>query len=454
MPALIMLIRQIITLVSLMGVVIYQNAELAFWALLVLPLAFLPFVYFGRRIRKLSREGQEKAGDISALLQEMLSGIRVVKAFSTEKQERIRFDKENKRLLRLSLKSVLAGEFSSSVMELIGAVGIGAVIWIGGKQVIDGTTTPGTFFSFVAALIMMYEPVKKLSGANLSIQGALAGAERVFGILDDPALNVEKGGSLAFAPPFVELRFEHVSFAYSDGTKALDDVSFSVKAGERLAIVGPSGAGKTTFVNLIPRFYDPQEGKILLNGRSLEEYELTSLRKNISMVSQDSFLFNISIRSNITYGVDTAGESEMLAAAQASYSHDFIAEMPEGYNSIIGERGIKLSGGQKQRLTIARALVKNAPLLILDEATSALDSESERIVQKALENLMQDRTSIVIAHRLSTIIGADRILVMEKGKVVAQGKHEELLKTSPLYTRLYEMQFTVRNGEREPGYNE
>jgi subfamily B ATP-binding cassette protein MsbA len=451
MPALVMLIRQVITVFSLMGVVIYQNAELAFWALIVLPPAFFPFMYFGRRMRKLSRQGQEKLGDISALLQEMLSGIRVVKAFGTEKQEQVRFDKENKRLSRLSLKSVLAGEFSSSMMELIGALGIGSVLWVGGMQVIEGLTTPGTFFSFVAALVMMYEPVKKLSSANLNIQNALAGAERVFGILDNPDLGVEKGGSRKFAQPFGELRFEQVSFTYSDGTKALEDVSFSVRAGERLAIVGPSGAGKSTFVNLIPRFYDPQKGVILLNGHSLEEYELASLRNNISLVSQDNFLFNITVRSNISYGIASAGEDEVLAAAQAAYAHDFITEMPEGYNTVIGERGIKLSGGQKQRLTIARALVKNAPLLILDEATSALDSESERIVQRALENLMQDRTSIVIAHRLSTIIGADRILVMEKSRVVAQGTHDELLERSPLYAKLYKMQFTAKGGTGETG---
>lgn len=445
LPALVMMIRQVITLVSLMGVVFYQNAALAFWAVIVLPLAFFPFIYFGRRMRKLSRKGQEKLGDISSLLQEMLSGIRVVKAFGTEEKERVRFDKENKRLLRLSIKSVLAGEFSSSVMELVGAVGIGLVLWIGGMQVIEGTTTPGTFFSFVAALIMMYDPVKKLSNANLNLQNALAGAERVFGILDDPSLGVEKGGSKPVDAEFKELRFDNVSFLYDDGTRALSEVSFNIRAGERIAVVGPSGAGKTTFVNLIPRFYDPTAGQILLNGAPLGEYKLTELRSQVSMVSQDSFLFNISVAQNIAYGLEGVSEADIKAAAQAAYAHDFIAAMPEGYDTVIGERGVKLSGGQRQRLTIARALVKNAPLLILDEATSALDSESERVVQQALENLMKDRTSIVIAHRLSTIIGADRILVMDQGRVVAQGRHEELLGADPLYTKLYEMQFNTQD---------
>ncbi len=441
MPALVMMLRQVITLISLMCVVFYQNAELAFWAVIVLPLALVPFVFFGRRMRKLSRKGQEKTGDVSALLQEMLSGIGVIKAFGTEQQEQHRFDKENKRLLLISLKSTLAGEFSSSTMEVVGALGISLVVWFGGMQVIEGHTTPGTFFSFVAALMLMYDPIKKLSNANMSIQAALAGADRVFGILDDPELTVEKGGERQLELPFRELRFEHVSFAYSDGTKALEDVSFSIRTGERLAIVGPSGAGKTTFVNLIPRFYEAQRGRILLNGHPLHEYDLVSLRKAISLVSQDNFLFNMSIADNIAYGMPHVGQKECEAAAKAAYAHEFISNMPEGYATVIGERGVKLSGGQKQRLTIARALVKDAPLLILDEATSALDSESERVVQRALENLMRDRTSIVIAHRLSTIIGADRILVMEKGKIATQGKHEELLAASPLYAKLYAMQF-------------
>ena len=448
MPSLVMVIRQIITLISLACVVFYQNPRLAFWALIVLPLAFLPFAYFGRRMRRLSRQNQAKLGDVSSLLQEIFSGIRVVKAFSMEQKEQKRFDKENKRLLRLILKQTLTGEFSSSSMELVGALGIGLVIWIGGKEVIEGSMTTGTFFSFIAALVMMYEPIKKLTNANNEIQKALAGAERVFAILDDSNLGVEHGGDVEFTPPFKELSFQNVSFSYKDGTRALDDVSFTIRAGERIAIVGPSGAGKTTFVNLIPRFYTAQEGHILLNGLPLEEYSLTSLRQSVAIVAQDNFLFNISVGENITYGIAGADADRAEAAARAAFAHDFILAMPEGYNTIVGERGVKLSGGQKQRLTIARALVKDSPLLILDEATSALDSESERVVQEALENLMKNRTSIVIAHRLSTVIDADRILVMDKGRIVAQGPHQELLETSPLYAKLYEMQFSA--GENGP----
>ena len=442
LPALIMLVRQVFTCAFLIGVAFYQDAKLAFWAIIVMPLALFPFVYFGRRMRKLSRKGQSKLADISVLLQEIFSGIRVVKAFSTEKREGARFDKENKRLLSLVLKQTMASEFSSSAMEFMGALAGALIIWHGGMQVIDGVSTPGTFFSFLTSIIMLYDPVKKISNSNNEIQKALAGAERVFEILDSPDIRIEADGTLPLADDFESLVFENISFSYQDGTKALDSINLTVKRGERVAIVGPSGGGKTTFVNLIPRFYEPQEGCILLNGRPLGEYTLESLRRAIAMVSQDSFLFNISVRDNILYGQEDAGEEAVIEAAKAAYADDFIRALPNGYDTLVGERGAKLSGGQKQRLTIARAIVKNAPLLILDEATSALDSESEGIVQKALENLMQNRTSIVIAHRLSTVLNADRILVMEGGHIVAQGSHAELLVSSPLYAKLYTMQFS------------
>lgn len=447
LPALIMLARQVVTIVFLISVAFYQDASLAFWAIIVMPLALFPFVYFGRRMRKLSRKGQAKLADISVLLQEIFSGIRVVKAFSTEEREGKRFDKENKRLLSLVLKQTMASEFSSSIMEFMGALAAALIIWHGGVQVIEGVSTPGAFFSFLTSIIMLYDPVKKISNSNNEIQKALAGAERVFEILDSPDIIVEQDGAIPLEENFEELAFENVSFSYQDGTKALDGVNLTVKRGERIAVVGPSGGGKTTFVNMIPRFYEPQVGRITLNGRPLADYTLTSLRKAVAMVSQDSFLFNISVRDNILYGQEDVGEAAVAEAAKAAYAEEFIASLPNGYETVVGERGAKLSGGQKQRLTIARAIVKDAPLLILDEATSALDSESEGIVQQALENLMQNRTSIVIAHRLSTILNADRILVMEKGRIVAQGRHADLLSQSPLYAKLYAIQFA--HGQEE-----
>ncbi|MFV0421571.1 lipid A export permease/ATP-binding protein MsbA [Oleidesulfovibrio sp.] len=450
LPSVVMIVRQVITMVTLIGVVFYQDWFLAIWAVLVLPLAALPFMYFGRKLRKLGRRNQSKVSDISVFLQEIFSGIRVVKAFATEKKEAVRFKKENDRLVKIAIKETIFSELSSPVMELVGALGIGLVIWYGGKQVIDGASTPGTFFSFVAALVMLYDPVKRLNSANMDIQRALAGAERVFEILDSKEITVEKDGTIPFDGNFEEIRFENLTFQYAGcATPALDNVDLTVKKGERVAIVGPSGAGKTTFVNLIPRFYEQSQGRILLNGVDIRDYTLASLRRNVAMVSQDSFLFNIPVSQNIAYGMEQTTDEDIHEAARAAYAHDFILQLTNGYDTVIGERGVKLSGGQKQRLTIARAILKNAPLLILDEATSALDSESEQIVQKALENLMAKRTSIVIAHRLSTILGADRILVMEKGKIVSQGSHELLLGQCSLYTRLYNMQFQTEHTTEE-----
>lgn len=442
LPSVIMIMRQGLTMIALIFVIFYRDWFLAIWAVLVLPLAYFPFIYFGRKLRKLSRKNQAKISDISVFLQEIFSGVRVVKAFANEQEEISRFNKENERLVKNVIKQTRYNELSSPIMELVGALGMGLVIWYGGSLVIAGESTPGTFFSFMAGLILLYEPVKKINTANQDIQKALAGAERVFEILDSKEIVVEQGGNVDFVPPFEKLEFKGVRFAYSEGdSPALNNINLTISAGQRVAIVGPSGSGKTTLINLIPKFYQPQQGIVSLNGRPLDDYTLASLRLNIGMVSQDAFLFNVSIRNNIAYGLTSISDDKVIEAAKAAYAHGFINELPEGYDTIVGERGVKLSGGQKQRLTIARALLKNPPLLILDEATSALDTESERIVQLALENLMQGRTSIVIAHRLSTILTADKIVVMEKGRIVAQGPHAELLETCPLYAKLYRMQF-------------
>jgi subfamily B ATP-binding cassette protein MsbA len=442
LPSIIMFAREIMTIIVLIGVVFYQDAYLAVWAVLVLPLAVYPFIHYGKKLRKLGRKNQSQVADISSFLQESFSGVRVVKAFANEKAESQRFVGENDRLMSILIKQILASEMSSRFMEIVGAVGVGVVLWYGGLQVIEGESTPGAFFSFMAALIMLYDPIKKMNSSNLTIQQALAGGERVFHILDAPEMAEERAGARQVEAPFRGLEFDRVTFSYPGTVKpALEEVSFEVRAGERVAIVGPSGAGKTSLVNLLPLFHRWQSGDIRLNGVSLTEYDLGSLRLSMGMVSQDTFLFNATVAENIAYASPEADREAIQEAARAAYAHDFIESLPQGYDTMVGERGVMLSGGQKQRITIARALYKNPPLLILDEATSALDTESERIVQMALENLMKDRTSIVIAHRLSTILSAHLIVVMEDGRVIAQGKHKKLMQTCELYQRLYRMQF-------------
>ena len=441
-PEIIMLFRHVITMVALMFVAFYRDAYLATLAIFILPLALFPVIYFGKKLRKLARRNQAKIADISTLLQEIFSGIRVVKAFAMEKSEAGTFRGHNFKLVRIAIKGMLYNAVSSPVMEFIGAIGMGVVIWYGGAQVIAGNSTPGTFFSFLTALMMLYEPFKQISKSNLTLQKALAGAERVFEILDSDEIREEEDGSLDLTPPFQGLHFDQVSLTYPGNSEhALQDINLEVKPGERIAVVGPSGAGKSSLVHLIPRFYQPQSGRIILNERPLSDYTLKSLRRFIGIVSQETILFNTSIRDNITYGLDQVTGDRVDEVCRVAYASDFIARLPRGLETVIGERGLKLSGGEKQRLTIARALLKDPPLLILDEATSALDTESERIVQKALENLMQERTSIVIAHRLSTILSADRIVVMNKGRIQDIGSHAELLDRCPLYQKLYTMQF-------------
>ncbi|BBD07693.1 ABC transporter ATP-binding protein [Desulfovibrio ferrophilus] len=442
LPAIVMLIRSCLEVVGYMGVAIYMNPKLASMAIFIFPLAVYPIIFFGKKLRKIGRKNQSKISDISVILNEVFNGARVVKAFANERGENDRFAKENERLVSIAEKEVIFSELSSPIMDFIGAMGIAVVMWYCGGQVMAGDVSQGQFIAFVVAAGLIYAPIKKFNSNNMEIQRALAGAERVFEILDSPDIVEEQGGDIRFEPPFSELKLEHVSFSYPGCQRpALADVSLTVKAGQRIALVGPSGSGKTTLVNLIPRFYLPQEGQIHLNGLPLEDYTLDSLRRNVGIVSQDAFLFDTTVAANIAYGQGATDQERVESCARTAYAHEFVTEMPKGYDTVLGERGVKMSGGQKQRLTIARALFKNPPLLILDEATSALDTEAERKVQAALENLMQNRTSVVIAHRLSTVISADLIVVMQNGRIVNTGTHAELLAKCELYARLHAMQF-------------
>jgi subfamily B ATP-binding cassette protein MsbA len=407
-----------------------------------MPIAIYPFVYFGQKIRKYGRRMQHEFSDINVVLEENFSGIKVIKAFANEIREEFRFKKENDSFTRLLVRRTLYSEGSSRIMDIIAAVAGATVMWVGGNQVLKGTMTPGDLTAFLLCLVQLYDPIKKLNASNHDIQGGLAGAERVFDILDSPDITVEDDGKTVFDGDLKEISFKNVSFTYPNtDVPAVDDLSLDIKAGQRVAIVGRSGSGKTTLVNLLPRFYSPQSGSITINGVPLDEFTLESLRINLGLVSQDTFLFNVSVAENIAYSHKEFRIEDVQEAARAAFAHDFIMEMPDGYDTVVGEGGVKISGGQKQRLTIARAIMKDPSLLILDEATSALDTESERIVQQALENLMVGRTSIVIAHRLSTILNADVIIVMQDGRIVAKGTHQELLQVSPIYEGLYRTQF-------------
>lgn len=443
-PALVMLVREVFTCIILVGVVLYQDIKLAAIAVLVLPVLIYPVVYFGKSLRKIGRRIQVQMADINSLAEECLNNVRLIKAFGTEGKEVTGFHKESQGIVRLSRKQIMASEVSTRIMELVGGVAVSFVLWYGGSRVLAGESTPGTFFSFVAALIMLYEPIKKINEANKTIQSGLASSERVFGLLDSTEIRPESGGEVQFEPPLAEIAIENITFTYPTTKEpTIKNLSLTIKGGERVAIVGPSGSGKTTLVNLLPRFYDIDSGVIRFNGVPVTDYDLKSLRRNIGIVSQEPLLFNISIRENIGYGQKNVSIDEVEAAAKAAFAHDFIESFPEKYETPCGVRGMMMSGGQKQRLTIARALVKDPSLLILDEATSALDTQAERVVQKALENLMENRTSIVIAHRLSTVINADRIVVMRKGEIVDTGNHEELLERCPLYHNLHKLQFKV-----------
>ncbi len=436
------LVSQPLTLVALAGVILYQNAKLALLAIIVVPLFIIPLAKIGMRLREYAASGQEKVGEMSSHLQETLSGIRVVKAFGKEAFESDRFEKKNRAYFKEILRATTVSEIATPLMETTGAIGIAIIIWYSGFQVINGTMTAGEFFSFLTATMLMYGPLKVLASSNNMLQQAIAGAERVFAVLDEKNEVQQDSGKQDIGIAEGELAFHDVSFSYSGvSSPALTKINFKVAAGQTVALVGHSGAGKSTIANLLPRFYEPTSGVISLDGIPISEIRLASLRNQIGIVSQEVVLFNETIAWNIGYGGNTASQEEIVKAAELAYAHLFISKMQNGYETRIENGGSNLSGGERQRLAIARALLKNPPILILDEATSALDSESEFFVQKALSNLMQHRTTVVIAHRLSTVVKADCILVMEQGKIIQMGRHAELIEQDGPYKKIYLMQF-------------
>jgi len=428
------------TIIGLTGVAFYMDWKLACIAFVIFPLAAIPIYKFGAKLRKFSTKGQIRMGFITSLLQETISGNRIVKAFTMEDYESRRFSAENDRFFKIVMKRQKIKALSSPVVEALGGLATAGILLIGGYSVIKGNSTPGPFMSFMAALAFMYRPVKSLSMVNDIVQGGLAAGSRVFELLDTVPEIRDADGAVPLQGISEGITFEHLSFKYED-EMVLKDINLEVKVGEVLALVGTSGAGKTTLVNLIPRFYDVDEGRITIDGRNISTFTIKSLREHIGIVTQQTILFNDTARNNIAYGDITRSEEEIVKAAKAANAHGFIEKLPLGYDTIIGEQGVKLSGGERQRISIARALLKNAPILILDEATSSLDSESELQVQTALERLMENRTVFLIAHRLSTIRNAHRILVIDNGKIVEEGNHEELLALNHIYKRLHQMQF-------------
>lgn len=409
---------------------------------ILMPLVIYPVMKVGRRLKKISRSAQEQVADINSTLFESISGIRIVQGFGMEKYETDRFDRQNQSLYKTMMLSISRMIIVSPITEFIGFICFGVVLWIGGRGVIGNHMSPGAFIAFLAALFSLQRPFKRLSRVHSIYQHALAAAERIFEILDTPNEIIEKKSAKVLAPLKKEIRFEKVSFGYTSH-KVLVGIDLTVKTGEIIAIVGPSGAGKTSLMNLLPRFYDVMEGRILIDGVDLRDATLKSLREQIGIVTQETILFNDTVTANIAYGRSKTPQADIEKAARIANAHNFVSKLPMKYQTVVGDRGTRLSGGERQRISIARAVLKNPPILILDEATSALDSESEILVQEAIHNLMQGRTVLVIAHRLSTIKDAHRIIVINEGRIVEQGTHEELIRHNGTYKRLYELQFRV-----------
>lgn len=444
--ALASLMKDSVSLTALIIVAFLKDWVLASMAFVVFPASVLPVIRLSRKIKRFTRRGQISTGVLTALLQESIQGNRIVKAFGMEKYEDEKFQRENWQLFKQSLRASRIKAIVAPSMELLASFGIGAVVWYGGWSVVAGGRTQGEFMAFMAAMFLMYGPFKGLARTYAGVHQGLAGAERVFEMLDEMPEIADKPDARVARPFARDIQFDNVCFAYKE-TPVLKNVNLIIEAGQMIALVGMSGVGKTTLVDLIPRFYDVSAGRVAIDGIDVRDLTVTSLRAQIGIVSQHTFLFNDTIRNNIAYGEPDRPMEDVIAAAHAANAHEFIAALPEGYDAMIGEMGMQLSGGQRQRLAIARALLKNAPILILDEATSSLDAESERLVQDALENLMATRTTIVIAHRLSTIRKADRIVVIVDGAIAEQGTHEELLRKNGEYSRLYSIQALE---EKEP----
>jgi len=452
---------QIFTLTFTLIVIFSMNSWLALLAIVIVPTFYLPTRYVGRIRRNLSRRTQEQQAELLAFMEERLNigGMLLTKLFGQAQTEADTFAQHNRGVMDLNVKQSMAGRWLFMCLAVFSVLGPAAIYCCGGLQAIQGALTIGTIIAFVAYLASLYRPVGQLADVYVSLQGALAVFERIYDYLDREPEVANAPGAVALADARGEIRFEGVSFEYprravvphgggpaapaSDegDRRALKDISFCIKPGERVALVGPSGAGKTTITYLLPRFYDPTAGHITLDGHDLRDVTQDSLRAQMGAVTQDTFLFHASVRDNLLYARPHATPEEVVAAAQAAHIHDFILALPEGYDTLVGERGFRLSGGERQRLAIARALLKNPRILVLDEATSNLDATSEYLIQQALETLLQGRTSLIIAHRLSTILGADQIIVLDQGRVVESGKHAELLAAQGLYATLYQQQF-------------
>ncbi len=434
-------IREILTLIGLISYAFYQNVELALIAMIVFPLVVYPITQFGRRLKRYSTKSMTVMGNVTSILDEAISGIRIVKAYNMEEHEERRFSTENRRYYRNWMKRVAVRAVSGPMMELIGGFGAAFILWYGGRKVINGVMTPGDFGSFILAVGLLYAPIRKLNNFNIDIQEGIAAAKRIFQVLDTRPEIEEKPDAAVLDTINGEFEYRDVWFSYTGGEYALKGIDIKAERGMSIALVGESGSGKTTIANLLPRLFEVTKGEIIVGGKDIRDVTFASLRKNIAMVTQEMVLFNDTIKANIAYGSPGASLEEVMQAAASANAHDFIMQMPEQYETVIGESGVRLSGGQRQRICIARAIIKNAPILILDEATSALDTESEREVQAAFDKLMRGRTTLIIAHRLSTIIGADRIVVLNKGAIVEQGTHAELLEKNGYYARLYNLQF-------------